>query len=76
MATTKPTARPAEPGELCTRGRPVITVYLGGHFGPTGWCGRSDGGDQAGPCPFCRGSRHAGRCPSYRLRFDLEAGAA
>jgi hypothetical protein len=66
--------RPAEPGELCTCGRPAVVVYLGGVFGPTGWCGRSDGGEVAGPCPFCGGPRHEGRCPDYRLRLDRARG--
>ena len=67
--------RPAEPGELCTYGRPAVLVYLGGVFGSTGWCGQSDGGNRAGPCPFCGGPRHSeeeGRCPSYRLRLDSD----
>jgi hypothetical protein len=38
--------------------------------GPTGWCGQSDGADQAGPYPFCGGARHESRCPKYRLRLD------
>jgi hypothetical protein len=64
--------RPAEPGELCTCGRHAIVVYLGGIFGPTGYCGIADGGDRAGLCPFCGGPRHQepeGRCPDYRLRL-------
>jgi hypothetical protein len=68
-----PTERPAEPGELCTCGRQAIVVYLGSAFGPTGYCGIADGGDQTGPCPFCGGPRHRepdGRCPAYRLRLD------
>ena len=65
------TERPAEPGELCTCGRQAIVVYLGSIFGPTGYCGIPDGGDQSGPCPFCGGPRHpSGRCPDYRLRLD------
>jgi hypothetical protein len=40
-------------------------------FGPTGYCGIPDGGNQTGPCPFCGGPRHhEGRCPDYRLRLD------
>jgi hypothetical protein len=65
--------RPAAPGERCTCGRQATVVYLGGVFGPTGYCGIGDGGDRAGPCPFCGGPRHpawAGRCPDYRLRLD------
>ncbi|MDZ5443780.1 hypothetical protein U2F26_13710 [Micromonospora sp. 4G57] len=55
--------RPAEPGEVCTCGRPA-----GGRFGDTGYCGRPDGG-QRGPCPFCGGPRHVGeRCPRYQVR--------
>jgi hypothetical protein len=71
------TERPAEPGELCTCGRPAIVAYLGGAFGPTGHCGIQDGGDRTGPCPFCGGPRHsqlAGRCPQYRLRLQPERG--
>jgi hypothetical protein len=65
------TERPAVPGERCTCGRQAVVVYLGGVFGPTGYCGIADGGDQAGPCPFCGGPRHqSGRCPDYRLRLD------
>lgn len=60
--------RPAVAGELCTCGRPAAVVFEGGRFGPTGWCGRSDGGARGGPCPFCEGGRHDGRCPSYTLR--------
>jgi hypothetical protein len=65
------TERPAEEGELCTCGRQAVVVYLGTTFGETGWCGRSDGGDRTGPCPFCgQQRRHLGRCPRYRLRLD------
>jgi hypothetical protein len=67
------TERPAALGELCTCGRQGIVVYLGSVFGPTGYCGIPDGGDQTGPCPFCGGPRHRepdGRCPAYRLRLD------
>jgi hypothetical protein len=65
--------RPAAPGERCTCGRQAVVVYLGSVFAPTGYCGLADGGDQAGPCPFCGGPRHVapyGRCPDYRLRLD------
>ena len=71
-----PSERPAAPGELCTCGRQAIVVYLGSVFGPTGYCGIPDGGDRAGPCPFCGGPRHEtaygdpDRCPDYRLRLD------
>jgi hypothetical protein len=66
-----PSERPAELGERCTCGRQAIVVYLGSIFGPTGYCGIPDGGDQAGPCAFCNGPRHpSGRCPDYRLRLD------
>jgi hypothetical protein len=70
---TPPTERPAVPGERCTCGRQAIVVYLGSVFGTTGYCGIPDGGDRAGPCPFCGGPRHRepyGRCPDYRLRLD------
>jgi hypothetical protein len=71
-----PTERPAEAGERCTCGRQAVVVYLGSAFGPTGYCGIADGGDQTGQCPFCGGPRHEtaygdpGRCPDYRLRLD------
>jgi hypothetical protein len=67
------TERPAAPGELCTCGRQAIVVYLGSVFGPTGYCGIPDGGEDSGPCPFCGGPRHPeweGRCAHYRLRLD------
>ena len=67
------TERPAEPGERCICGRQAIVVYLGSVFGPTGYCGIPDGGEDTGPCPFCGGSRHRepySRCPAYRLRLD------
>jgi hypothetical protein len=60
--------RPAVAGELCVCGRPATVVFEGGQFGPTGWCGRSDGGARGGLCPFCGGQRHGGRCPIYTLR--------
>jgi hypothetical protein len=68
-----PSERLALPGERCTCGRQAIVVYLTSVFGPIGYCGIADGGDQAGPCPFCGGPRHEqpyGRCPDYRLRLD------
>jgi hypothetical protein len=64
--------RPAEPRERCTCGRAAVTVLV---FGAreVGYCGRADGGDQSGPCPFCSGPRHAiGPCPEYRLRPEPE----
>ncbi len=62
--------RPAEPGELCTCGRPAVTVFLTGRFGPVGYCGLPDGGARDGDCPFCGEPRstHDGRCPAYVLR--------
>jgi hypothetical protein len=62
--------RPAEPGELCTCGRPAVTVFLTGRFGPVGYCGVSDGGARSGDCPFCGEPRstHDERCPRYVLR--------
>jgi hypothetical protein len=63
------TERLAEPGELCTCGRPAIIVYLGGRYGDTGWCGLSDGGAK-GPCSFCGDPvPHIGRCKHYELRL-------
>lgn len=66
--------RRAEEGELCTCGRPAITVYISDEWGETGYCGVSDGG-QPGPCVFCGAARpHDGRCPEYRIRLDREVG--
>jgi hypothetical protein len=68
-----PSERPAQPGERCTCGRQAVVVYLTSRFGPIGYCGIADGGDQAGPRPFCGGPRHPepdGLCPDYRLRPD------
>ena len=62
------TERTAQPGQYCTCGRRAVTVFITEDFGETGWCGVSDGGAQAGPCPFCGGARHEGRCPNYQLR--------
>jgi hypothetical protein len=71
LARSQAGERPAAPGERCTCGRQAAVVYLGGVFGPTGYCGIPDGGDRAEPCPFCGGPRHPeGRCPAYRLRLD------
>ncbi len=76
MAATvgEQTQRRAVAGELCTCGRAAVVVFEGGRFGPTGWCGRSDGGEFQGPCPFCAGRRHDGRCPRYALRGPAEVG--
>jgi hypothetical protein len=74
VAQTDPVAfgeRRAEPGEVCTCGRPAVTVFVGTRLGETGYCGRPDGGEP-GPCPFCGDAgRHdgmPGRCPEYRVR--------
>ena len=67
LLETTPTQRPARPGELCTCGRPAVVVHLTGRWGPTGWCGISDGG-ASGPCVFCNGPAHdCERCPRYQL---------
>lgn len=58
--------RPAEPGEVCTCGRPAVIVFTGGPYGDTGYCGVPDGGLR-GPCRWC-GGQHDGRCPQYRVR--------
>ncbi|MDG4784380.1 hypothetical protein O7626_41075 [Micromonospora sp. WMMD1102] len=62
-----PGERPAEPGEVCTCGRPATTVFLGSQFGDTGWCGMPQSADDV--CPWC-GEKHVGRCPKYKLRPD------
>lgn len=54
MSVVSEGVRRAEPGELCTCGRPAATVYLGGRFGDTGGCGLADGGAPVdGVCTFC-----------------------
>jgi hypothetical protein len=66
-------ARPAEPGERCTCGRPAIVVYATSWHGEVGWCGIHDGGDRTGPCPFCGRQRHSNTvCPDYQLRREEE----
>ncbi len=62
--------RRAVAGDLCTCGRPAVTVVERGRREPVGYCGLPDGGDQTGPCPFCgEPARHPGsRCPAYTLR--------
>jgi hypothetical protein len=73
--TEQITERPAEPGELCTCGRPAVVVYLGSEWGAVGACLIQDGGSCLGPCSWCGDPRsprdaHGGRCPDYRLRLD------
>ena len=73
MATEaqQPTERPAKPGEYCTCGKAAITVFLGGPFGPTGYCGKPETRREfAAPCPWCGESKmtHASsRCPKYTI---------
>lgn len=65
------TERPARPGEVCTCGRPARVVFIN-QWGPTGWCGISDGGAK-GPCVFCNGPAHdSERCARYQLVLDRE----
>ena len=65
------TERRAERGERCTCGRQAVTVFLHPDGRETGYCGLPDGGASDGPCPFCGGDRHEGRCPNYRLRPEV-----
>jgi hypothetical protein len=59
--------RRAEPGELCTCGRPAVVVYLSERWGAVGYCGLS-GVRPLMPCPFCGSPEpHPAKCPSYRL---------
>jgi hypothetical protein len=61
--------RQAPEGDLCTCGRPAVEVFVRADGAEVGYCGRSDGGDKKGPCPFCGGRRHElGPCPSYTVR--------
>lgn len=66
-----PNERRAEPGELCTCGRPAVIIYFTDH-GDLGHCGRSDGGGSpVTPCPWCGATEpHTsplgpGKCPRY-----------
>jgi len=59
------TERRAEPGEVCTCGRPAVTVYVSPDGTETGYCGAP--APAPGPCLWC-GDRHEGRCPQYRIR--------
>ena len=59
--------RPAELGERCTCGRPVIVVFLGGQHGDTDYCAPSTHPDWA----WCNQPPHKGRCPTYPLRPEV-----
>lgn len=66
--------RAAQPGERCTCGRQAVTVFAREDGTEFGYCGLPDGGDRAGPCPFCDQDRHRhpwgdpAPCPQYRVR--------
>lgn len=68
--------RPAQPGELCTCGRPAVIVIPTDHFGDVGYCGIEGAAYQPVlPCPWCGTSEphlepygDPGRCPDYQLR--------
>jgi hypothetical protein len=69
------TERPAEPGELCTCGRPARTVFLTRRWGEVGSCDTDRSGElPVLPCPFCGASEahqvggEVVKCPQYRLR--------
>ena len=70
--------RPAQPGEVCTCGRPAVTVFVTDGHGPVGYCGIPDGGETSGPCPFCgAATRHeAARCPLYTVNGPAVIGTA
>jgi hypothetical protein len=79
--TSDHTERPAQPGELCTCGRPARVVYLTKRFGEVGHCGLSNPAP-ALPCPFCGATEphrepwgDSARCPDYRLRPETKGGA-
>lgn len=72
----QPTQRQARAGEWCTCGRPAVSVFIESRFDDTGYCGRPDGGDRSGPCPFCGQARHESRCPNYQLVTDHDVGDA
>jgi hypothetical protein len=58
--------RPASAGELCTCGRPAVTVFVSEEWGETGYCGIEGGKPEI--CPFCGSDQCVGRCPEYRVR--------
>lgn len=68
--------RPAQPGELCTCGRPAVTVIPTEKFGDVGHCGLEGAAFRPVlPCPWCGASEphtepwgDPGRCPNYQLR--------
>jgi hypothetical protein len=78
------TRRPAQPGELCTCGRPAVVVYTGGSFPDVGDCGIEGAAFRPVlPCPWCRidaahvtGWGDPAKCPSYRLRAPEQPGVA
>lgn len=58
--------RRAVAGEVCTCGRPAVTVFLSDEWGETGYCGIE--GRKPEICPFCGSNQCTGRCPEYRIR--------
>jgi hypothetical protein len=75
--------RPAQPGDLCTCGRPAVTVFSTEKFGDVGHCGIEGASFRPVlPCPWC-GTTDAhkqswgdpARCPDYQLQPTLQTGA-
>lgn len=68
--------RAAEPGELCTCGRPAVVVFV--FEREVGYCGVPDGGGPITPCPFCGATAphrqpwgDPASCPQYRVRPEV-----
>jgi hypothetical protein len=78
-AMTDSTQRPAEPGELCTCGRPAVVVFSNEEFGDVGYCGiEGSQGRPVLPCPWCGSTKmhtapwgDPGKCPDYQLRAPV-----
>lgn len=73
---TLATTRRAEPGELCTCGRPAVDVFITEDLDEVGYCGQ-EGSRQFPvlPCPWCGATEphreplgDRGKCPDYQVR--------
>lgn len=60
--------RNAQPGDLCTCGRPAVEVFVYDDR-ESGYCGLEDGGGRVAPCPFCGAPEaHLYKpCPQYTV---------
>lgn len=68
--------RPAKTGDLCTCGRPAVTVIPTTQYGDVGHCGIDGAASRPVlPCPWCGAEGphleawgDPARCPDYQLR--------